>query len=1045
MKKMFEFSDFYTDSVKSFYIKDTEDDAESQEKKPIILPVDQFVCLGREIELSRIKEKFSNQNLKILTLFGDSGIGKTALAVEYANQNLEIYEVVLFIPAQTSYNISFTFLKLFKRLGLPVRDTYEDNMYSIREYLDDLNSPALLIFDDAENIDSIRNFFPNKAHILVTSNHSEWENGLEINPVTLEISGLVLRKYSDINGEALISLGQGNCTSLELIGRFVNYYNITAEEYTNMYNEAKLTIKKIEFAGFSPLEMLAAYAWKTSSHKIIRDHPYFLSFLSCLTYIEFSGISQEIALKIFFYITRISEVSKYEVFVYSLAKLGIVSKDAKNKLKIHPFIARIIISQNHQSQQYTAALQQVFTQELGDLDILSTFCITGKAALHIKRLSKFIYSDTNLEAGLIYYEKGRYDLKIEQNYSEALQSLLHSIDILNRFNHTEKYQLYYGAGLCNLKLHKAEDALEFFTKVSEECKSKELNLRAKVGICNCLSELGRISDLEKNLKSKEILSVNQPDTVFSLILSLIEIGVLNQDFHTIIKPYEPIIEDQVYAPENVILTLTTVIKIILGFSCLELFKKCNKYLNFLANLIGQAQPNCEESEELLGFADNLIDSICQFVGPNHEILSDYHIILSNLCIASKKSEEASNHLKIALEIRVQRYGLDDPKVAKILYFLSKSSTNKSKSLKYALDSERIIRNTIGDDHIFYAYCCERLGLLYISENQYTDSNEFLLKSLHIRQKNFSISHYECCKSYAALAKLAQTQEDYEKAIELYEKALNYMIDSRRHMTSDVTQWALAAFNLCKSIGQPIKALEFRLKQVSALKSHFDYNQDEVLALLVKTAEYAEKIENYTEAIKCYLDSFEISKEKYSDDETEFLIKASENYSKLGKLDESKKYITMALEMRKKRYGDISIEAGRIIIKIAGLYLERCMWNEAIHEFESAYEIYNNTVNEELEKAELLCNFGYCELKIGADQEANKYLKESLKIRKEKAGRCKEEVGICYHYLGLANMRNKSQALRYLEKALRIFLETSGENHQNTQSVAKIISDLNKFN
>ncbi|CAG9334114.1 unnamed protein product [Blepharisma stoltei] len=1047
VKKMFEFSDFYRECLKTYHkrISEEDEDEEEDEEKPIIHPYIQYSGIGRDSEVQLIRNSFGSAQNKIIALVGDSGIGKTALAVKYSQVYNDLYSAILFIPSQSANNISFVFLKLFRKIELHIRDTFDDNIYSIKEYLDNQSKPALLIFDDAENLESIRNFLPNKGHIIVTSSLPEWENIIEVKPILSETCALILSKYTELFNDSILRIAEGMPISLELIGRYINYYKISPEEYKDLHSECKQSLKKIEFQGFSPLELSAATVWKCTANRLSKDHPYFLNFLSCLTFIDVSGISQDIALKVFFHITKISDASKYEVFTYTLNKLGIIIKDEKHRIKIHPFIAKIIVSQTHQTQQLTLALQQIFTQEIGDLDILSTFCITGKASLHIKKLSKYIIGESSLEAGIVFYEKGRYEMKVELNFSEAAQSFNHSIEILTKYNHPDRYQAYYGEAYCNLKLHKTREASDLFTKIIQECKNKDLLLYSKVGICSTLSELGKFNELEKILKSKEILGLTSPDAIFSISQSIIEIGVLNQDFHEILRPYEPIIEDQVSAPENVIVTLIILIKIALGFSFLELYKKCCHYLAYISSLISQPPPMSEELSGLVDYSENLLEPICKIVGTHHDILSDYHILIANFYIACKRSEEALNHLKCALEIRVQRYGLDDLKIAKILYFLSKCCTNKPKAMKYALDAERIIKTTVGEDHLFCAHTCERIGLLHLADSQIPEATEYLEKALEIRQKIVPTSHYECCKSYASLAKLAQNQNQPEEALELYERALNYLLDQPKHLTSDVAQWAYAAFRICRELNNPQKALEFRLKQVEAAKNNIEHNNEETLELLIKTAEFAESMQKYKEAIQCYLDCFEITKEGFDEDETEFLVKAAENYSKIGKSDGFKKCMGQVLEIRKIKFGDRSLEVGKAYNKLAGFYLGASMWNEAILEYESADEIhYCENEKDELAKAQFLCDFGYCQLKLGSDNDAMKHLKESLKIIKGKSGKNSEAAGVCYHYMGLANIKNKQIALIYLEKAFSIFKSTLGESHEKTSEIGKIIADLNKF-
>ena len=105
-------------------------------------------------------------------IYGLGGIGKSQIALEYAYRNRGHYSAVFWVFADSETSISTDFIKIAKRLNLVVQDLPEQAVIvgAVKRWLE-ANDDWLLIFDNAENAETVRPFLPHvgHGHILITA------------------------------------------------------------------------------------------------------------------------------------------------------------------------------------------------------------------------------------------------------------------------------------------------------------------------------------------------------------------------------------------------------------------------------------------------------------------------------------------------------------------------------------------------------------------------------------------------------------------------------------------------------------------------------------------------------------------------------------------------------------------------------------------------------------------------------------------------------------------------------------------------------------
>jgi tetratricopeptide (TPR) repeat protein len=136
---------------------------------------------GREELLDKLHQRLLREKATAVlphTLHGMGGVGKSLLAVEYLYRRMTEYDVVWWISAERTAQISLSLVELAPRLGLPTGSDVSSTVTSVLEALR-IGVPYadwILVFDNAESPESVRQFFPagGSGNILITSRNPQW-------------------------------------------------------------------------------------------------------------------------------------------------------------------------------------------------------------------------------------------------------------------------------------------------------------------------------------------------------------------------------------------------------------------------------------------------------------------------------------------------------------------------------------------------------------------------------------------------------------------------------------------------------------------------------------------------------------------------------------------------------------------------------------------------------------------------------------------------------------------------------------------------------
>lgn len=110
--------------------------------------------IGREEELRKLREALDpqegNPGSRFFALYGMGGVGKTAIALQYANNARNLYDAIFWISADNIIKMTQDFLDIAQKLDLVPKDRKSEDanaaMAKVKAWLNESSKLAHLIF-----------------------------------------------------------------------------------------------------------------------------------------------------------------------------------------------------------------------------------------------------------------------------------------------------------------------------------------------------------------------------------------------------------------------------------------------------------------------------------------------------------------------------------------------------------------------------------------------------------------------------------------------------------------------------------------------------------------------------------------------------------------------------------------------------------------------------------------------------------------------------------------------------------------------------------
>ena len=261
---------------------------------------------GRDEILARLREGASYRVTAVLpeqdadnpqrrAVHGMGGVGKTAIAVEYAHRFRSEYDLVWWIPSDQlpSVRASLAALAAKLRLELPAATGIEGAIAAVVEALrlGDPYSRWLLIFDNADQPEDIKDLIPDgPGDVLITSRNHRWQSVINAVPMDVflrqESIDFLLKRVprglSKVDAGRLAAELGDLPLALEQAGAMLSETGMPADEYLRLLDEQVTGIMDEGKSPDYPRSMTAA--WKLSVTALQQRLPQALELLRCCAF-----------------------------------------------------------------------------------------------------------------------------------------------------------------------------------------------------------------------------------------------------------------------------------------------------------------------------------------------------------------------------------------------------------------------------------------------------------------------------------------------------------------------------------------------------------------------------------------------------------------------------------------------------------------------------------------------------------------------------------------------------------------------------------------
>ena len=223
--------------------------------KPVRIGPRPVFLVGREALLTGLEEglyETSGVGLRVVTLSGLGGAGKTSVAVEFAHRHLDRNAVVWQFAAEEATNLKAQFGELAALLRAAGSDDTGDPVAQVHSILATIPGQWLLVFDNAQDEVSLQNVLPpaGNGRILITSQNPHWTVGgvIEVPALNDDIAAAFLQKRTGSEDEGAArqlaaELG-GLPLALEQACAFMRQTGHDIGEYLSMFLERRTDLLK---------------------------------------------------------------------------------------------------------------------------------------------------------------------------------------------------------------------------------------------------------------------------------------------------------------------------------------------------------------------------------------------------------------------------------------------------------------------------------------------------------------------------------------------------------------------------------------------------------------------------------------------------------------------------------------------------------------------------------------------------------------------------------------------------------------------------------
>ena len=901
--------------------------------KLVDFPTPQKDFTGRQKELNNLHEYCKNNNTVVITGLG--GIGKTSLALKYADEYKSHYKFVYFIEAFSQESIVQGLIDLAGKMNIPTGEI-PIRLKNLRNRLHEFEDDYLLIFDGIDHpevFEELKKHLPNnKKCVLITSRMSEYATqelqceSLSLTPWCIEEAVdylLITTKRKEVDQAETIKSDEYNqaeilaeklgCLPLALThaSAYIRTRNYTISKYVEQFIKYDVKLFEKEYLDLKKEEKTILTTWKITLDSIEKYHKCFiakpiLSFFSFLNQTPIPLIIIEHWFKTFFIDHSELELGNG---LRHLHNYSMINNPYPEFYAVHLSVQKVI-RYNLSFDEYQNNLPQVlntFTYYMQDYDSdnPNIWPFIRTIVPHCETLSNYLKKSNDsrfdIEDSFTLFEKlGVYFLQ-EGFFRKSFACLKYCQKLAKNIpsiSHTNMNRLIHNIGIVLQLQGKLDEAEAHYRKVFE-IKTKAYGTKYHPEVAKTICQIGGVLQLQGKLDEAE-----------ARYKEAIEI------------------ETKVYGTRDHPEVARTIHNI--------------GILLRLQGRLGEAEAQYKEALEI---------KIKAYGTRKHPELAQ---IMQNIGVVlhfQGKLDEAEARYKEALEIQVEVYGTrDHPDVAATIHNIGILLCDRGKldeAKAHYMEALEIQTKVYGSrDHPNEAKTIRQIGIVLHDQGKLDEAKAHYMEALEIQAKAYETrDHHDVASTIHKIGFVLQDQGKFDEAEVHYREALE--IKTKAYGTRNHPDVATTIHKIGFVLQDQGKFDEAEVHYREALeiktKAYGTRAHSDVATTIRQIGRVLQDQGKLDDAEAHYREAFEIQTKAYGTKDHLEVAKTIHEIGRVlqdqGKLDEAESHYREAFEIQTKAYGTKDHpEVAKTIHEIGRVLQDQGKLDEAEAHYREALEI-----------------------------------------------------------------------------------------------------------
>lgn len=754
---------------------------------------------GRDSFLEDLHQRLTHEHRAALSqstvLSGLGGIGKTAVAIEYAYRHAHDYTALFWVGAETAERLVSSFVTLAEILQVPERlDSDQQRVVNAVQRWLATHQDWLLIFDNVEDLEIVRPFVPTVPHGSILFTTRLQAVGTLASLVPVETMGLaegtlfLLRRAKLLPAEASLDqvspelLAEAEALVVELdflplaldqAGAYIEEVGCTPAAYLKLYLRHRKALLQRRGQATSSHPKSVATTWSLSFQRIEQKNPEAADLLRMCAFLEPDSIPEELLQE--GYLAAYSslmgaaatDLLSFHAACEDLARFSLVQRDPQARLlRIHRLVQAVLTDamETRDQERWVECMLRATERLFPATGDASTWSQCQRLLPQAQMGSVLVerFAVASGEAASLLHRTAHYlrEVALYEQAKHVSQQVLAIHERMLKHEHLETAQALHALAEVDQKqgvYAEAEPLYQQALSIQEQHLGPEHPDVAQTlnGLANLYREQGRYAEAEVLYQRALAIREQQLGSEhLDTATSLNDLAI----FYRYLGKYEQV--------ELLYQRALTIREQQLGSE----HPLTAQILHNLAALY-QYQGKYIQAEPLLQQALKIRECL---LGAEHPDTAMTLNNLAGLYWNQGKYEQAESLYQRALTIQERHLGTEHPDTATCLNDLANLYRDQGWCEQAEPLYQRalmIYEQQLGTEHPFTASALNNLATIYRDQGKYEQAEPLYLRALAIREHQLKTEHPLTASSLNNLASLYREQGKYEQAEPLYQRAL----------------------------------------------------------------------------------------------------------------------------------------------------------------------------------------------------------------------------------------------------------------------------------